>query len=250
MFPKSKGFDKQGKALALTVTGEIYQPVRIYYEVHQKNAVLGRFKRLRCIEFDEPRNRWVWLYRDEAKNIEFANSYRDISKELRPIVLGSFSWEGDQELRLDVRSIERVIKAILFFDNKINQRIAKLTTLKIVNKLFSSPLSLEEMMEHHSLFFEQYSAVNPKDEILQMKQISSQIQDQRERREAAWSYLNKQMKKSLPEVEELEAHFYEDGIKSLELALKVRQVEAFEHWKGNKNFSQFDIVQKMLKNFE
>jgi hypothetical protein len=46
----------------LTMTEEAYQPVSIYYKVFQKNAVVGRFKRLRCIDFDPKKNRWVWTY--------------------------------------------------------------------------------------------------------------------------------------------------------------------------------------------
>lgn len=58
------------------------------------------------------------------------------------------------------------------------------------------------------------------------------------------------MKKPLPQVEELETHFYEDGIESVVMSLRMRQIEAREHWNGNKNFSQFDIIETLAKNFE
>ena len=69
----------------LTMTEEAYQPVSIYYKVFQKNAVVGRFKRLRCIDFDPKKNRWVWTYEEEAKNIKFTKSYKDIPKEYHPM---------------------------------------------------------------------------------------------------------------------------------------------------------------------
>lgn len=58
------------------------------------------------------------------------------------------------------------------------------------------------------------------------------------------------MKKTLPEVEELETDFYEDGIQSLAMSLRTRQIEATEHWKGNKNFSQFDLMQMLVENLQ
>jgi hypothetical protein len=41
-------------------------------------------------------------------------------------------------------------------------------------------------------------------------------------------------------------HFYEDGIKSFETALRLRQMVAFEHWQGNTSFTFGDIVQKII----
>ena len=250
MFEESKVFKKPSPSLLSTMTGESYQPARIYYQVFQKNAVQGRFKRLRCMDFDSTRNRWVWLYTEEAKNIKFIKSYRDIPKEYRPIVLGYFTWKGDRELRLDVRSFERVIEAMNFFDQKINRRLAKVTNIKIVNQLFPATTTPEEMSNHHTVFFEQREAVNPKDEMKELEKIASQYEAAEERQKAAFAYFEKQAKKKLPEVEELETHFYEDGIESLATSLRMRQIEAIEHWKGNKNFSQFDLLTKFVENFE
>lgn len=236
--------------LLLTMTGESYQPARIYYQVNQKNAVIGRFRRLRCIDYDSSQNRWVWSYSEEAKKIQFTKSYRDIPKEYRPLVLGYFTWEGEKILRLDVRSFERVIEAITFFDKKINRRLAQVTKIKIVNKLFPATMSPEEISNHHRIFFDERQAVNPTEKMEKLKDIFSQYEAPEEGREAVFSYLRSEMKKTLPEVEELEVHFYEDGIESIVMSLKMRQLEAMEHWKGNTNFSQFDVMETFLENFE
>jgi 2-iminoacetate synthase ThiH len=81
-------------------------------------------------------------------------------------------------------------------------------------------------------------------------ETASLIRSGEEKREATLSYFEKQIKKTLPEVEELEIHFYEDGIESVAMSLRMRHIEAMEHWKGNKNFSQFDIMTTLLENFE
>lgn len=252
MLEESKALHKSPLPPLHTITGELYQPARIYYQVNQKKAVIGRFKRLRCMDFDPTDNSWMWLYKEEAKDIKFTTSYRNIPKEARPIVLGSFTWEGDQELRLDVRSFERVTKSMKFFDQKINRRLAKVTKIRIVNKLFPSTLTGDDLSNHHHLFFEQRQAIAPNDTLKELQEIASQYEgkEEAERHTAFLSHIQEQMKKTLPEVEELPTHFYEDGIESLVISLNMKQLEAMEHWKGNKNFSQFDIMKKFLKDLE
>lgn len=250
MFEESKLFKKTTEPELTTITDEPYQPARIYYQVGQKNAVLGRFKRLRCIEHDVTHNRWLWLYTQEAKNLKFFQSYQDIPKEHRPVVLGYFTFEGDLQLRLDVCSLERVIAAISFFDQKINRRLAQVKKIKVVNKLFPATSTEEEISRHHTIFFEQREAVNPKDEMAKLEEIASQYEDEEERREATFAYFEKIKKKTLPEIEEIETDFYEFGIESIAMCLSMKTIEARQHWRGNKNFSQSDIIETLLENME
>jgi hypothetical protein len=136
------------------------------------------------------------------------------------------------------------------FDRKINRRLAKVTKLKVVNKVFPATLTTEELSNHHTVFFEQRQAFNPKDEMEKLEQITSQYEAEEERREATFSYLEKQVKTVLPEIEELNIHFYESGIAPIEISLRMRYIEVMEHWKGNKNFSQFDIMKNFLEDLE
>jgi hypothetical protein len=69
MFEESRIVQKPSESPLTTMTGEPYQPARVYYQVEQKNAVLGRFKRLHCIDYDRSQERWVWHYAEEAKNL-------------------------------------------------------------------------------------------------------------------------------------------------------------------------------------
>lgn len=250
MFEESKLFQQPIEPELTTITDESYQPARIYYQVGQKNAVLGRFKRLRCIDYDIAQNRWVWLYKEEAKNIKFTESYQDIPKQYRPVVLGYFTFEGDTELRLDVCSLERAIAAISFFDQKINRRLAKVIKIKVVNKFFPTSLTEEEMSRHHTVFFEEREAVNPKNEMEKLEEIAAQYENPEERREATFDYFEKVQKKTLPEIEEIETDFYEFGIESVAMSLRMKTIEAREHCRGNKNFSQFDIIETLLENFD
>ena len=76
--------------LLMTMTGEMHQPVRLYYQVFDQAAVLKTFAKLRCMDDDQDNQRWVWLYHGEAKKLKFHTSYAAIPRKMRPIVLGSF----------------------------------------------------------------------------------------------------------------------------------------------------------------
>ena len=84
--------------------------------MHDKDKVVNIFRGLQCMKYDEIYSRWVWLYQEEAIHIELPKKYADIPNNLHPLVLGSFFTREDDEMFLDVRSIERAGKAAVFFD--------------------------------------------------------------------------------------------------------------------------------------
>lgn len=250
MFEESPQFKKPPKPALCNITDEFYQPARIYYQVNQKNALIGRFKRLRCIQFDPEQNCWLWLYQDEAKNIQFSKSYADIPKEDRPVILAYLSFNTDQELQIDVSSFDRVIEAIRFFDTKINRHLAKVTKLRVVNKLFPETITQAEISTHHAFFFEQCQVINHRSRIEEFNDLLAECEDDDDHRQQIFNQMEKVLKSKLPEVEELTLYFYEDGIQSIIITLEMRELEAVEHWQGNKNFSQFDILQELLENID
>jgi hypothetical protein len=46
-------------------------------------------------------------------------------------------------------------------------------------------------------------------------------------------------------VEKFPVHFYADGITSLENALRLRQIVAFEHWRGNTECTLGEVIKKV-----
>src|ERR1700722_17013195 len=113
------------KSLSRTLTGEIHQPVRLYYEMYNPEEVIKTLSRLKCIKRDPQKNRFVWLYQKEAKSLKFAIPYHEINPELHPIVIGPFVIKPRNILICDVRSVKRALLAIPFFDRYIPQKYAK-----------------------------------------------------------------------------------------------------------------------------
>lgn len=188
-----------------TSTGELFQLVRVYYQVFNQATVLGVFKKLRCIDFDGTQNRWVWLFEHEAKKLQLGKPHSQLPKEIRPVVIGSFTFRGEDQMRLDVRSLERATQAIEFFDKRINRRAAKVTNLRIVNKLFESTREKVQQMIQQSpdSFFDCDNIARPAEALMAGIEQLKKEEDIETRRQKALVWIEQQAQAPLAEVEEM-----------------------------------------------
>src|SRR5437763_8838113 len=123
------------KTVLASITGELFQPVRLHYQVLDQACLKRALDNLRCLEHDTPRKRRVWLYDHEARSLRFPKSFSEIPESLRPIVIGSFYQRQEAQLILDLRSCERAVAAIPFFDKYLPRKVAKVTQAEVVNQL-------------------------------------------------------------------------------------------------------------------
>ena len=232
------------KKLLMTMTGEIHQPIRLYYQVFDQAAVLQAFAKLRCMDDDRDQERWVWLYHGKAKKLKFHTSYSAIPRKMRPIVLGYFRFTNAEEMYLDVRSCERATKAVVFFDQYLKRSIARVTHAAIVNHLFA--YTTGGLPELEGLFApEKVTEIHGEEMLLRAAESLKTIQDPAQRMAMAFALMEQQSKEPLPDVEKFPVHFYEDGIASFENALRLRQIVAFEHWQGHTEYTFWDIIRKV-----
>src|SRR4029453_11803955 len=233
-----------GKQLLMTMTGEMHQPVRLYYEVSDQAAVLKTFTKLRCLDEDQDNQRWVWLYHGEAKKLKFHKSYSAIPRQSRPIVLGMFRFTSAQDMTLDVRSWERATHAVVFFDRYLQRSIACVTHAAIVNRLFL--YTTDGLPALEGLFApEQVTEIDGEAMLRRMAASLQTIQDPQQRLDRAFTLMEQQSHERLPEGEQFPVHFYTDGIRSFETTLRLRQIVAFEHWRGNTACTLGEVIQKV-----
>ncbi|MGB0562803.1 MAG: hypothetical protein ACPGVO_13515 [Spirulinaceae cyanobacterium] len=241
------------RLLMANYTGELVQPTRLYYHLSNKKTVLGVFKKLRCINYIPWLDAWQWIYENEAKKIHFENSYNKIPKDQRPIALGQFRIRG-KDLILDVRSFDRALAAIEFFDKRINRRAAQIYKLRVVNHLLdaSQPEARELVETPYDRFFDERDAEVslPKADKIEadLNAIREQYEDDAERQVVMSDYFEELDKKPLPELEELPVYFYEEGLSGLRLTLMMRTIEAQEYWRGNTNVSRLNLIQERVTN--
>lgn len=214
--------------LLATVTGELVQPVRVYYRIRDKNSIKQVFSKLKCIDFDSARDRYVWLYQKEAKKLVFKHPYSSTPSKLRPIVIGSFFSKKSDEMYLETRSIERAIEAILFFENYIKKYMAEIEDISIINKVFSPN---ENQMDFSDFFDKEVKITNEE----KIKKIKSDL--------LGGDLIGKE---SLPEVERFSSNFYEDGILPLKFSLQSRQYVAIQHWHGHSEYTLADYITEVV----
>ena len=237
-------WENNKKILLATVTGEPFQPARIYYQLFDAEKIQIIFSKLRCMDYDRNQSRWVWLYHAESKKIKFQTPYVNIPRKLHPIVIGSFFLKNENEMFLNVNSFERVTKAITFFNKYLPRTTAKVNGVEIVNKIFSS---IDGSIPRHEDYFDKRPVVKRDSEMIlnQISNIASSVDDPMERLKLALSHTEIMAKEPLPEVERLPTHFYEEGIESLKTSLMMRTIIAHEQWSGNKDYSFYDLMQKI-----
>ena len=235
----------QGKKLLLTMTGEIFHPTRLYYQVFDQDTLIRIFQRLDCMDYDKSHGRWVWLYQGKARKLKFSQTPTSLPQDSGPIVLGSFFLKSNSEAHLDVRSFDRATKAVVFFDRYLPRKVLKVKDIAIVNACFE--YTTKPPMDFDAFFeIDRIEQLRP-EALLEALEPFQAIVDVEERRSRVLSHMQSMMKARLPNVERFPTNYYEDGIKSLEMVLRTREIVSFEHWKGNKDFTLFDVIGGLVR---
>jgi hypothetical protein len=226
------------KQIIKTMTGEIFLPIRLYYKLHSKSGLQARFSNLRCMNYDRAGDRWVWLYDGEAKNLKLSVPYSSIPPDKRPIILGSFYSRVDDQMYLDVGSVERAIKAIEFFDKRIKRVVAEVEYVTIYNKVCST------MDEHPGYCFDKlFSDVHTADIDLAVEaKLADAMKSIEEGRVGEMMDA-----KNFELVEAFPAHYYEDGIGHVEASLKARQTVAVARWSGQADYCLTHLIKDVTK---
>jgi hypothetical protein len=233
------------KPVLATITGELFQPVRLHYRVFDDKGLLQALTKLNCVKHDPPRQRWVWLYENEARGLSFKQSYAQISEKLRPIVLGSLIHRTSDTLLLDLRSHERAMEAIPFFDKHIPRGVARVTVAEVANKLYSTD---NPQISPEDVFEQQPATVrDPEAEFQRLAEQVKQGRSFRARLDIVRKAFQSATQKPLPETERIPVHYYEDGIGGFKLALTLRQIVAREHWSGNAKYTLLDAIKATTK---
>ena len=230
------------KTLSHTITGELHLPIRLYYQIQRKSELENVFNKMNCMEFDEANNRWIWLYKSEAKRLPLPTLYRKSKKELRPIIIGSLFFKPNGYLAFDLRSFERAIQAITFFDQRISRDLFKVQSASVYNRL--SQTSEDKGFCFDSLFSEH----SPQDQMEKFEKNMEKVFEKLSSNKDGelLKHLESTRKSPLPPVEFIPIHFYEDGIEMLETTLKFRQVAAIRIFNGEPNITLERLLQNSI----
>ena len=239
------------ESLLATMTGEHFQPVRLHYKILNRSKLLRTFKALRCLDHDPRLRRWVWLYADEARKLRFKQSYAQISQEAHPIVIGSFYVRTPELLLLDLRSCERALVAIPFFDAQLPRGLVELGDAEVVNSLF--PATRANLTLAPETFFDSPSgggtAIDHTELLQQIAAQTAAAPDLDAKLDTALAGLRSRARKPRPAIERFPTHFVEDGIAGFQLSIQLRQIIALNHWLGHTDYTMDDAIQAVKDRF-
>lgn len=225
--------------LLVTITGEAFQPVRLYYSVPSESAVTRIFAELRCMAEDRQGSRWAWLYQAEAKGLTFGRPYKKIPTKAHPIVIGVFQFPRAGEMVLSVRSVDRAIAAARFFGPRLGSPVV-LRRGRLINRWFPASDAQHGLAALDASLDLNVTVIDPK------------LGEQRFK--AFLDRGGRQPKHAppepdLPEVEDfpLAPEEETEDFQHLAMTLMLRYVRASEHWDGNTQVRLRDIIYRLVE---
>lgn len=221
------------RALLCTVTGEPFQPVRLYYAVPDRAAVTKVFKRLRCMDEDRKAGCWVWLYEREAASLTFGQPRDKLDPRVHPIVIGRFTFETDYMV-LAVRSVARAVEAAKFFGPRFGPT-AVLSRGRLLNRwleVHEAAVGLDQLDATLDLHI---TVIDPNDSAERFEMAMAGTKTKKQKARALAGHREEQRRRDVPLVEDFPLHAEEETseYRDLKFTLELRMTRAFEHWKGN-----------------
>jgi len=248
---KTTNAEPSKEVLVKTLTDECFQPMRLYYIIHDQQALENCFKKLKCMRYDEELNDWVILYAKETAKIGLQVAVNKVPKEARPLIIATIYIKSECSMLIDVRSIERAGKMIEFIDRHVPKQVAEVTHAAIYNKLITGRIDSttdDINVDFDDVFSQKNLTVIVPEEILQeAKEIAAQHEDQKERMLALLQNAEDKARAPLPKVEKFSVYYYEEGIQQFNTMFMMRQTIALQHYFGKKDFSFYDLTQMFLQ---
>jgi hypothetical protein len=136
-------FDRLQKPFLTVETGEAYQPLRLTYDLLDKQRLVDTLTKMKCLTKNPSGDSWNWYWRDESEDMHFESldSFRRIPEH--PVRLGTLLIKGDV-FYISMPSFKRACLAVPFFHRMINEAAARIHHVDFINKVFA----LEERLPH------------------------------------------------------------------------------------------------------
>ena len=234
------------RTLLVTLTGEPFQPVRLYYSIPNKVAATRIFLVLRCmVEADA--GAWHWQYEHEAGALKFARPRDELPEEVHPIILGRFHFAAKDRMVLAVRSGERAIEAAKFFAQMFGEKIV-LRRLRVINRYLDASEREAGLDGLDRLLDANVVRIDPKDAEDEINAATAGARTLEEKQRAFSAHCEERRKRDLPLVEDLPLHPEEEtpDFQHLMMTIRLRSIRAFQHWKGHK-LTLGDVIHQVIE---
>jgi hypothetical protein len=236
---------QEEKSCLWTVTGELFQPIRLYYTISKPHKIIDVFLHLGCMEFVPSQESWFWLYEDEAQELPFQ---KRPFKPDKSVILGNFCLISKRLMYLNTQSVQRALVAIPFFDTYLPRNLAKITHLGLVNRLFEASemdtFRFDDFFRTDAFFKDRSVAV-----VAKLLWIKIRTRNMQKRMALIDRFIKEELDIPHQAVEYLAVRYYKEGLQQLRAMLDMRQHLAIQHWHGNTEYSQVDHIKNLLQHF-
>ena len=130
-------FDRLQKPFLTVETGEAYQPIRLTYDLYQKDQLIEKLNQLKCLEKTSNANAWNWFWRDECDELHFESLDSYKKNPASPLRLGTLTIRNEM-LYINLPSFKRACLAVPFFNKTIANTIVKVNKADFINKVFGT----------------------------------------------------------------------------------------------------------------
>jgi hypothetical protein len=232
------------RALLTTVTGEPLQPIRLYFSVAEKAAVVRTLLGLRCIDEDRGGRRLGWLYQHEAASLSFgARGHADLPPEVHPVVIGELRFPERDRMVLSVRSADRAIEGAKFFKPILGASVS-LVRARVVNRWFEASEGLAGPEPLDKFLDANVTRVDPKDAEEAFERAMAGTRTPEEKQRALATMAAERRRRDVPLVEDFPLCPEEEtpDLRDLKMTLQLRSMRAYEHWRGNTHLTLADVI--------
>ncbi len=245
-------FDRLQKPFLTVETGEAYQPIRLTYELSQKDSVVQALEKLKCIQKNPTANSWNWYWKDECDALRFdsLDSFRKNAEH--PVRLGTISIRDDK-LYLSLPSFKRACLAVPFFHREIKPGVASIHHADFINKVFA----LDERLAHGftELFKEEELDRVLKQRVEDYHKIQEECEHATNATEAFTilsEYTKSEAKKRLPYAERYEFSLEDQPdpeviFLGFYVFLRGRELVAIKRWFGETGYTLADAADETIE---
>jgi len=245
-------FDRLQKPFLTVETGEAYQPLRLTYDLLNKEGLVERLSKLDCISKNPTADSWNLYWKGECNELHFESldSFRRNTEH--PVRLGAITIKDDK-LLVNLPSFKRACLVVPFFFNTLSHDLIRVNRVDFINKVFS----IDERLPHG---FTELFKDEELDRILQQR-VSDyhKVQEEVEHAptaEEAFNILKEfttlEAKKRLPYAEryvfDMDAAIDPDIVfLSFYIFLRGRELVAIKRWLGESDYSVVDLIDETVE---
>lgn len=247
-------FERMQQPFLTVETGEAYQPIRLTYDLIQKDKFLARIKELKCCEAIPDRNNaWYWIWRDECDDLDFQSLDSYQRDPNNPVKLATIVLDDDA-IYINLTSFKRACFAVPFFHQQINPAYARIFRADFINKVYG----LDETLP--KAFNEIFNEAKLEKSLSDRLQHYKEAQESAEHAETAdqaleivSKYTDTESKKELPFAERYEFQNLvgvddpDTMFLGFYIFLRGRELVAIRRWFGETDFTLADAAEETVE---